>query len=330
MSKETSFPMVRKKLVIHAGLPKTGTSALQELLLSHSERLLEEGIWYPDWFPSPTETFHRFFINELRHEPALVQTEKLLAQADQSNVQTLLLSIEGVTLHADHLDPVAGERFAVLSTDWDVEIFVVLRSTEKWLVSLYRQCVIHPPIRNRPSHIEMLYATGLTYGDFATRDHVRALCDREKIAARFAKIFPEADVQFLEYGPDFISNFTDRAGLSELVDASAAPRANTTLPEPYLEVIRQVNAKSSSWSVHRLVRAVISRATGGGNVHMALYEAKLTGGLRQRVAAVMLWGMLSIMRFQSNPPLKVNAAEFDQARRIIRTQVAAMIFSRSR
>ncbi|MCB8837171.1 hypothetical protein, partial [Aurantimonas sp. VKM B-3413] len=56
----------KRRLVLHVGLPKTGTSALQLWCSSHSEELLKQGIRYPTPSSQTQMPKHQFMVTDLQ------------------------------------------------------------------------------------------------------------------------------------------------------------------------------------------------------------------------------------------------------------------------
>ncbi len=155
--------MIRKRIVIHAGLPKTGTSALQGLLFSSMELLRKNGILYPDLFDSRNAPYHRFFIRELRDNGAMPQFRAIVKIVEQNDIHTIVISIEGITAHIGSIRTNVSRVLEDICTHWDIQIVSVLRAPEPWLISMYKQCVINPPVKRNASLLETQYATDLTH-----------------------------------------------------------------------------------------------------------------------------------------------------------------------
>lgn len=131
--------MTLKKIILHAGLPETGTSALQELLADNRTSLAQNGFWYPHVSNPIPHPNHRYLIEELRNSPELSKTQAALDDAAKRDCHTVIFSIEGLSGHVTKIREDAAARLNTLSKGAKIEIVVVLREPDRWLVSMYRQ-----------------------------------------------------------------------------------------------------------------------------------------------------------------------------------------------
>ena len=321
--------MSRRRLILHAGLAKTGTSALQKLLYKTRSSLLATGTWYPDLVNSPQKPHHRFLITELRTDPSLPQTASVLAKAEDQDISQVILSIEELTSHISAIREDCAVAFNQLTQDWDVEIIVVTRDHAKWRPSLYRQCIISPKQHDSKSAIELAYATTLTFSDFARLEAIQDLSSQAKIVASFGAFFPSATVAFLRYEDNFIDTFAARCGIDQLIVAKNAPRSNSMPADSYIEIIRQMNNISNSRSSSNLLRAAIAIKTQTTNLHLLGYKDKLATNQRIVKTGLLLFVQLGRLQNQDNPPLIIDAKNFNIARRKIRFQILSIVFNQA-
>lgn len=145
-----------KRVILHTGLPKTGSSSLQQVLERNRIALLDAGIHYPLF-----GTNREFSIRRERTpgHAALVQSilagEKdlhrgLAAEVEQASriagrpIDTLILSAENIVSPRFWTD---GEEFATLAAFFEgiaLEVVCVLRHPESWLASLYVEMCGNP------------------------------------------------------------------------------------------------------------------------------------------------------------------------------------------
>ncbi|MDN5936209.1 MAG: hypothetical protein L0H75_08540, partial [Nitrosospira sp.] len=111
----------RRRLLLHVGLPKTGTSALQRWLHENPARLEAAGICYPG-APYLNGDKHQFLVSELRHGGQSL--ERLLSSTTHD---TVLLSSEGLSNHFHDFSEQGLQRFRHLTANFRVEIVLVTR-----------------------------------------------------------------------------------------------------------------------------------------------------------------------------------------------------------
>src|SRR5690606_33106823 len=58
----------KKKVILHIGLPKTGSTALQQALYQNREELLRQGVLYPAQVHRAGDPKHNFVLDLLRNE----------------------------------------------------------------------------------------------------------------------------------------------------------------------------------------------------------------------------------------------------------------------
>lgn len=128
-----------KKLVIHAGLHKTGTSAIQRFLSAHRDELGNVGFFYP-----PTEPFdahHRFAsrlnITKTNLPEAIKDVNRTLtALRDMSEHNTLLISSE---MFCESVDP---RSFKYIDNIFEeIEFIFYVRRQDELIESAYNQQV---------------------------------------------------------------------------------------------------------------------------------------------------------------------------------------------
>lgn len=150
--------MSRPHLILHAGLHKTGTTALQRFAASHRERLRERGLWYPTYEPvrqTPCGA-HNLLAHSLgctrkaaRFSPTEIR-QLVSHWHDRADNRSLLVSAEAF---CRHVTPGAGpdwieqrvcylERVASALSDFDVEIVLVLRRQDQFVHSAYLENIM--------------------------------------------------------------------------------------------------------------------------------------------------------------------------------------------
>lgn len=244
----------RRKLVLHVGLPKTGSSALQSWLHRHGPALRAHGLVYPDDIPAG-EDRHQWLVPALRRN-ALDRLAGLLAAAEDG---TMLLSSEGLSNHLDDFSPDALAAFRDMTAGWETEILLVTRAAEPWLRSYYAQCVINPA--NGASE---LWGTTLIFEDYARHPRTRRLVDHAALARDLAVAFGAGSVVRLDYEQDCFGEFLRRFGLA---DAGLPPpsRTNESVPGWVVPLMLRINRLGLGEEKRRCWRAALQAHLGTGH-----------------------------------------------------------------
>lgn len=219
-SKQPTEPM---KILIHAGIHRTGTSSLQRFLEQNREILARHGVAYPG-----TEIHHQKTAWALKRNPsdgALLG--ELLKPCDKSNL--CILSGEDFCIHTDlsWLEQLASEH--------DVHAVFYLRRQDHWVMSWYNQHVKWPfdRAKSRMSKEEFL----------ASIDDFHWL-DFHKLLKRWSDVIGinKLTISLVEPGQvaDVVEDFVLRAGLPAEELLPIKKRDNDSLPVHLLEVARQL------------------------------------------------------------------------------------------
>ena len=128
-----------RRLILHIGTHKTGTSSIQSWLKSRRMVLKEHGFWYgaTDRPPHPELPKHSSLYRALATDHLDFDVEKrmILEDFDRSGCDTLILSEEGLS------EPYFRrlERAAEFGEHFEVEIVCFLRRQDHFLESLWNQ-----------------------------------------------------------------------------------------------------------------------------------------------------------------------------------------------
>jgi hypothetical protein len=117
-----------KKLVLHIGMEKTGSTSIQTCLDLNQKKLAALGILYPQL---GKVSAHHYELAHLKQDPGLYARE-LAAEAD--DYETIIVSSE-------HFSRASTEtrvrEYQELFRDYDVTVVCYLRDPLSWLVSLF-------------------------------------------------------------------------------------------------------------------------------------------------------------------------------------------------
>lgn len=216
------------RIVVHGGMPKTGSSALQRWLLNHREELASVGVHYPEHNldPNGVSSGNRDSLTRIKQDGSVVVDEdriaRTLADFEATGKDTLLLSSEffGPQLH--FLAPLMPAH-----TQW----IVYLRDPVDYVESDYNQWV------KRGRRTDTFVAPAIEPG--------RGIGYLDRILAQAG---PDVDVTVRPYHPELFvggniaADLLHTAGIPEL--ASGAPtmkRVNASYTLSALEYMRTAN-----------------------------------------------------------------------------------------
>lgn len=151
-----------KRVILHVGTPKTGSSSLQEFLENNRFRLADQGIWYPVYGASRERGMrrnrtsgHLGLIRNLINNPGNDFHERRIAAEIASfgkPIHTVILSSENILSHVlfpengtgltPEGDPI-GQIVKALGLE-QVEVAMVLRRQDNWFQSYYRELLSNP------------------------------------------------------------------------------------------------------------------------------------------------------------------------------------------
>jgi len=219
-----------RRVVLHAGLPKSGSSALQHWCQTNRALLSDHGVRYPAADPLSLYPNHQYLVRGL-FSGDLTPVAAELSHAD--NPDTLLLSTEGLSNHVHNFDARHLEALRLLFGGAEIVVFVVLREPEGWLKSCYKQSLINPPV------VSFHYATTLGLDEYARLERTQRLLRHETLLPALAAAYG-AKVVSAAFAGDWGAAFAGLLGLPAGTDITL-PRENTSVPDWLAELVRQAN-----------------------------------------------------------------------------------------
>ncbi|WP_242110300.1 hypothetical protein [Luteimonas aquatica] len=210
-------------------MPKTATSALQRWLHRNALLLASAGACYPDGAHLRGDK-HQFLVGELRRGGTTLA--RLLPRLRHT---TAIFSAEGLSNHFYDFDPAALRRFRQDTAGIDIEILMVTREREAWLRSYHKQCVVNPG--NGASD---LWGTALTAAQIADHPRIRRLTDARQLGEDLLRGFGARRLHRLRFEEDWFAATLALLGL-DAATAPPLPRANDSLPDWAVEVLRRLN-----------------------------------------------------------------------------------------
>jgi hypothetical protein len=133
-----------KKLIIHVGAPKTGTTAIQNELFGTRDSLFNQhGILYPKAGIKVGQRGHHNLVYEIapfhraagKFDTVRGGWFKVLNEIKSREAQTTIVSAEGLLRRAPKVSRLVGKAFR----PFDVEVVIYLRRQDEYLESGYNQ-----------------------------------------------------------------------------------------------------------------------------------------------------------------------------------------------
>jgi hypothetical protein len=222
----------RKKLILHAGLPKTATSAIQYWFRINRDAMKEFGVAYPYPLGKQNDK-HSFLVQELLSQPALPVLSKLLSG---ESLPGIVLSNEGLSNHLDDFTASALANFRAITSGMDVLVILVTRARQPWLKSYHKQCVLNPRNGSSP-----LWGTGLTSDEIADIPRIQRLLDHDRLLADLGTAYGANQTLHLCYDEEgWFLRMLEVIGLTDMKNLPL-PRVNESIPEWAIETLRRIN-----------------------------------------------------------------------------------------
>jgi len=236
----------RARCVLHIGMHKTGSSALQHFLLRNRHVLALAGIDLPlprdrsgRRLPKRADLFAAI-AHEKDHgapHPEFGASAALVAglAASMRPGRTTLLSAEGLS----GPDPAFARALAPLAQAGDLRVVMVVRRADLWAESFYRQMVVSREVREaRP------------FRDWLADPWTQAHLDRARIVGWWRECLPEGGLRVVHYteGAPILPAFLAAAGLPGWLRhlPRARVRVKPGLHPGLIERLRRANAAGTS------------------------------------------------------------------------------------
>lgn len=240
--------------ILHIGLMKTGTTALQEGLSSMRNTLMKKGVIYPasNTFQSRHVQLVWSCVSDLlgpyaRSKYSGIRTEQalqdILTEIDSSNANICIISAEDFSLFSpSRFIPII--RFIETS----YKIIVYLRPQHEMIESMYKQLIKGAGIRD---DLETFINKSLN-----SRRAGATPLDYKKLLNEWSEIIDPNRITVRTYGEsarrDIVSDFFEAIGLS-IPTTISQNRANASLEGPYLEFLRSANEYIPKEVRHKLI-----------------------------------------------------------------------------
>lgn len=240
-----------RKIYLHVGLPKTGTSAIQTALYNHRDVLKENGVLYPAIMLKNNPPKHQKLVKAFDQVDFL----ELKIFLDKNKYETIILSTEGITNHFYDFPSQSFEKFKDAIGGYQLIIVYVVREKESWLRSYYTQAVFNP--QSARTHY---YGTSLLYRDFIELKRIRYLSNFDQLEKDITNKTKPKELILLNHSRNMLSDFSRALELPELVVGNK--KINFSPPEWSVELMRQINSFTEEVDYRIFWKSVIKDITG--------------------------------------------------------------------
>ncbi|WP_374673706.1 hypothetical protein [Ideonella sp.] len=225
---------MRKRLYLHIGQTKTGSTALQLHLHRHREALSRQGLLYPE-VPAGArlKTQHRFLVDALHEagdQPARAGDVWMpfLDQLRQAPEPGVVLS-EEVFWHLFEQRPTLRRRalgwVAEVLQDFDVRVVCYLRRQDLWVESWFNQVA--------KSRVPLPMAS-LTFDDFVQRHRELGLFDYAARVAEWSEPFGQGAIVLRVHEPGRLVGDSVVDDFAEVIGARLPPLTAGQRAQPRL------------------------------------------------------------------------------------------------
>jgi hypothetical protein len=270
-----------KRVILHIGTAKTGTTSLQKFLSAHEAELGEAGVLYPragrpEWRFEEFAFAHHVLALAIRgrETPADARHwDDVREELARSDKETAVISSENF----GGFEPEHVRQAAAHLEGHTVKVVVYLRSPLSFLVSAYKQRV-------------KVGQYGGSFGGFV-REYVRF--GYGDLLARWADVFGAENVLARVYdkvkkSPGVEEDFLDVLGVSPSkfpAYFAEKPRANVSPPDDAVMLMRRLNACKEAWGPRRgaglfdRARIAVWHGTAKGRALLTICRPFLRGGI---------------------------------------------------
>ena len=201
----------RRRLILHAGAPKTGTSSLQRHLGTQRETLAKRGWWYPQPADTP-EPKHQQLNALLRRgdSGAFAAYVEAALRDIPADAHTVVFSTEGIFNHWWDYKPWARAALRHLAALFDFELCVWLRPPESFAASLYAQYLGNPAQTDETRHV---YGRDIDFATALADPWFRRHLDCLGFLYESQLLFGASRVRAFVFGEDTVRTFIDEYGV---------------------------------------------------------------------------------------------------------------------
>jgi hypothetical protein len=223
------------RLVLHAGTPKTGTTAIQRAFFSNAEALIKHGIWYAPMLVEPVQKKHQFLVHCFTSgdASALAEAFDRIAACAPAETETIVLSAEGLFNGWWDYPPEGKALLRHLSTVFRLEMWTCFREPVDFAVSQYAQLLRNPRLHSPAYGLDIGLDEILDIDWFVQRlDYLGFVYEVEAIIGA-------GSIRLFRYGPDIVERIFRALGVEPPPGNVADVHAS--LRTPGVDILRIVN-----------------------------------------------------------------------------------------
>lgn len=287
------------KIILHPGLPKTGTSAIQMYFKRNADKYLRDNVLYPLEGANKIVYSHSWMSSAMRNKDFSPILRQL--QSTAQTTKKLIISDESLYLEAPLLSPEARAELRKIFAPHSVRIVFCQRPLGKWKKSFYLQALKNRRSADKQS-VSRLWGTDMSYSSFFKDPFVEKLTDFNACIKDFANIIGAEQVEIINMksGENIIPVFCQAADI-QYFEETTIKLENLSMNDVGGEIQRQANNLSVKHA--GLVKRLLGLPKG--------FSFQNTPAPRiQKLASMgenLPWKSFA---FQTNPPLDYDKAGF--------------------
>ena len=227
----------RLKLILHVGIPKTGTTSVQVYLDKKQRKLRQKGILYPNRFHNPNAPKHQWFERNLvsANVESLVDNFKDILNHVEEHTHTILLSSEGIYNHWWDFPDESKVLLLELNSLFDVEVWAWFRDPLAFAESFYKQCMRNPQV----DHISC-YGRDLSFAEVLDDPWFSQHLEYIDFVNECDELFGKESVTVFDCKADTVATVSQLLGLTTPHD-NPTPRKNSSMNRVTTELYRVLN-----------------------------------------------------------------------------------------
>lgn len=233
----------KRRIILHAGTNKTGTTALQLYLYHNRENLAKNGIWFPETSGDMRQPKHQFLVNFLKSNDVTALVKKLsdIFSEIPDDVHTLVFTTEGIFNHWWDFTVESKSLLRHLSHLVDFQIWLWFREPAEYIASNYCQSLQNPKISDT-----YCYGEDMSFAEMISNKWFCRHLDYLGILYEMQELVGVDSVKAFLYQQDTIGAFFNALKSNEiLTETERLPsdtlKSNLSLREPGVGIQRIIN-----------------------------------------------------------------------------------------
>ena len=277
------------RLSIHVGLPKCGSTTLQETLGGMRGELTTRGVYYPPSFRPNFEAANTRMNNEWAGGD--IGVDHVVAEARKAGAHHCILTSEYIAINVATYDVDLLRRAGnwLAANGVELQLIQISRPQNDFLLSMYRQSITNGP-ENAAKYSDWDLAALRHYYDTS----FQTLCDTLRPAEVNRHSLTDSG---------WIESVFSSLGLPA---PSSANRANRSAPDVSIEVLRQFNKMGDAAPSRVYISRLISLAIGRANNSLMRQACRRP----PEGARLLSSDAIRSLSFDANHPLSYSRQEF--------------------